>query len=192
MKGKIQDYFQKEGKALVMPIVMIVIGLLFILFPGSAISATGKLVGIVLVVVGAFIGCSLMATFNPMMAALAGTLVVLGIVSIAAPGLVAGLILKIIGIFILIHAVLRLMAAYKVKSEVQSFKFYFGIDTFSLAVGLLLVFVPHLVASWLVIVVGIVLLISGLSNIVSSFKFYKEGGRYLEHDKDGAVWEEKA
>ncbi len=190
MKEKIRTFFQKEGKALVMPVVMVVIGLLFVLFPGSAISATGKLVGIVLVVVGAFIGCSLMATFTPIMAGLAVCLVVLGIISIAAPGMVAGMILKVIGVLILIHAVIRLMDAYKVKSEVKSFKFYLSIDMFSLAVGILLVFVPHLVANWVVIVVGIVLLVSGLSNIVSSFKLYGEG-RYLENDKDGAVWEEK-
>jgi len=190
MKEKIRTFFQKEGKALVMPVVMVVIGLLFVLFPGSAISATGKLVGIVLVVVGAFIGCSLMATFTPIMAGLACCLVVLGIISIAAPGMVAGIILKVIGVLILIHAVIRLMDAYKVKSEVKSFKFYLSIDMFSLAVGILLVFVPHLVANWVVIVVGIVLLVSGLSNTVSSFKLYGEG-RYLENDKDGAVWEEK-
>ena len=51
-KKTIKDFLQKNSTSLAVPLMMIVIGLFFIAFPGGALNLTVKVIGVIFVVVG--------------------------------------------------------------------------------------------------------------------------------------------
>ena len=55
--------------------------------------------------------------------------------------------------------------------------------------GIVLFFIPTTVASVVVIVLGVILAVLGISNIITVFKVYRDGGRYVDDGSD-VVWEE--
>ncbi|MCR5214241.1 MAG: DUF308 domain-containing protein [Eubacterium sp.] len=187
-KKSIKDFIQKNGNALAIPLVMIVLGLFFIFFPGSAIDITVKVVGIMFVIVGAVMACSLLAAYSPFTLAISIILIIFGILCIASPGFIASFVIKAIGVMILLNELVRIYEAYKIKGKSDKFIQYIIVDVVTLILGIVLIAMPMNIAGAIVIVMGVVLLILGVTNIITAIKVYKDG-RYVEDGTD-VVWEE--
>ena len=184
----IKGFFEKNGRSLIIPLVMIIVGLFFVLFPGSAINLTVKVVGIVFVILGAILACTLMAAYSPTTMAIAILIIFFGIICIAFPSFIAAFIIKAIGIMVLISSAFRIHVAYMIKGRSDSFIVYIVNDIITLILGLVLVAIPLDIAGTLVRIIGIFMMILGLSNIITIIKVYKDG-RYVD-DGSEVVWEE--
>lgn len=183
-----KGFFEKNGRALLVPVIMIIVGLFFVLYPGSAINLTVKVVGIVFVLVGAILACTLMAAYSPTTMAIAITIIIFGIICIAFPSVIAAFIIKAIGIMVLVNAAFRIHDAYMIKGRSDSFIVYIINDIITLILGLVLVAIPLDIAGTLVRIIGVFMMILGLSNIITVVKVYFDG-RYVDDGSD-VVWEE--
>jgi uncharacterized membrane protein HdeD (DUF308 family) len=150
---------------------------------------TVKVVGILFVIVGILLGCSLMAAVSTASMVLAIALVLIGIICLAASGFVASLILKVIGLCVTVNSIMSIHDAYVIKGKSDNFLAYIINDVITLILGVVLFFIPTTVANAVVIVLGIILAVLGISNIITVFKVYKDGGRYVDDGSD-VVWEE--
>ncbi len=187
-KKSIKDFFQKSGSAVAIPLIMVILGLFFIFFPGSAISITVKVVGIAFVVIGAIMAGSLLAAYSPYTMTTAIILILFGILCIASPGFIASFVIKAIGIMILINELIRIYEAYKIKGKSDKFIQYVIVDILTLILGIVLIAIPLDIAGAIVIVIGVILLVLGISNIITAIRVYKDG-RYVDDGTD-VVWEE--
>ena len=187
--GTLTDFIKKNSKNLAVPAIMLIIGCFFIFKPDGALDITVKVVGILFVIVGILLGCSLMAAVSTASMVLAIALVLIGIICLAASGFVASLILKVIGLCVTVNSIMSIHDAYVIKGKSDNFLAYIINDVITLIVGVVLFFIPTTVASVVVIVLGIILAVLGISNIITVFKVYRDGGRYVDDGSD-VVWEE--
>ena len=114
--------------------------------------------------------------------------VLLGIVCIAASTAIASLVLKIIGIVVVINSLLRIYDAYKIKGRSDHFLVYVINDVLTFVLGIVLLILPLDIASAVVIIIGVILLILGISNVITAIRVYLDG-RYVDDGTD-VVWEE--
>ncbi len=184
----IKDFFKKNAVAFAIPFVMIVLGLFFIFFPNSAIGLTVKVIGIVFVIIGALIAGTLVVTYSPFTLAIVIVLILFGILCIASPGFITSFVIKALGIMILINGLIRLYDAYQIKGKSDNFIKYLVVDILTLILGIVLIAIPLDIAGAVVIVLGVILLLLGLTNIITVIKVYKDG-RYVDDGTD-VVWEE--
>ncbi|MBQ8950501.1 MAG: DUF308 domain-containing protein [Eubacterium sp.] len=187
--GTLLDFIKKNSRNLAVPTIMLIIGLFFIIKPDGALDITVKVVGVLFVIVGVLLGCSLMAAVSTVSMVLAVALVLIGIICLAASGFVASLILKVIGLCVTVNSIMSIHDAYVVKGKSDNFLAYIINDIITLIVGIVLFFIPTTVASVVVIVLGVILAVLGISNIITVFKVYRDGGRYVDDGSD-VVWEE--
>lgn len=187
--GTLTDFIKKNSKNLAVPAIMLIIGCFFIFKPDGALDITVKVVGILFVIVGILLGCSLMAAVSTASMVLAIALVLIGIICLAASGFVASLILKVIGLCVTVNSIMSIHDAYVIKGKSDNFLAYIINDVITLILGVVLFFIPTTVANVVVIVLGIILAVLGISNIITVFKVYKDGGRYVDDGSD-VVWEE--
>ena len=187
--GTLTDFIKKNSKNLAVPAIMLIIGGFFIFKPDGALDITVKVVGILFVIVGILLGCSLMAAVSTASMVLAIALVLIGIICLAASGFVASLILKVIGLCVTVNSIMSIHDAYVIKGKSDNFLAYIINDVITLILGVVLFFIPTTVANVVVIVLGIILAVLGISNIITVFKVYKDGGRYVDDGSD-VVWEE--
>ena len=187
--GTLTDFIKKNSKNLAVPAIMLIIGCFFIFKPDGALDITVKVVGILFVIVGLLLGCSLMAAVSTASMVLAIALVLIGIICLAASGFVASLILKVIGLCVTVNSIMSIHDAYVRKGKSDNFLAYIINDVITLILGVVLFFIPTTVANVVVIVLGIILAVLGISNIITVFKVYKDGGRYVDDGSD-VVWEE--
>ena len=189
MTGKsIKDFIQKNTGSLAVPISMIIIGLLFICLQGDAINFTVKIIGIVFVVAGIIMASSLLASFSPFVTVISAVLVIFGILVIALSRVFVNFIVVVLGIIILVNSAIRIYDAYKVKGRSDNFIKYIINDILTLILGLILILLPGNIANAAVITIGVVLIILGITNIITAIKVYKDG-RYVDDGTD-VVWEE--
>lgn len=184
----IKGFFEKNSRALIVPAVMIVLGLFFILFPQNAISLTVKVVGVVFVLIGAVLACTLIARFSRFTVAIAAALMLFGIVCIAASGVVASFIIKIIGCIVIVNSVMRIYDAYKIKGSSDHFIEYIVNDVATLVLGIVLLLIPMTIVGAAVIVLGAFLLVIGISNVITCARVYRDGS--FVDDGTDVVWEE--
>ena len=59
----------------------------------------------------------------------------------------------------------------------------------TLILGFVLLFFPLDAATTVVMILGIFMTVMGISNLITVFKVYRDGGRYID-DGSGVVWEE--
>ena len=185
------NFVKYESKSYTIPLIMFVLGLLFVLIQGNVLDVIVTILGVVLMIGGVVMGISLMSNFSPLTVFVASMLFIMGIICVANPGWVAGFFLKVVGLCILLNALIRIVTEHSLKGKSEKYNFYLMIDVVSLVIGLLLFLFPKAWldgVSWLFIVFGVILIILGLFNLYSAFKVYKEG-RYVNDGTD-VVWEE--
>ena len=118
--GTLTDFIKKNSKNLAVPAIMLIIGCFFIFKPDGALDITVKVVGILFVIVGILLGCSLMAAVSTASMVLAIALVLIGIICLAASGFVASLILKVIGLCVTVNSIMNIHDAYVIKGNITT------------------------------------------------------------------------
>ena len=187
-KKSLTDFYKKNSTALAVPLIMIIIGLLLTISPGDAVDFTVRTIGIIFVAIGIFIGSSLVTGYSRLILAVAIIFAVIGIVCIANPGLVAAFIIKTIGLIVIVNSAIRVYEAYQIKGKTDNFMKYIVNDILTLLLGLCLLIFPITAATVVVKIVGVVMIILGITNVITAFKVYKDG-RYVDDGSD-VVWEE--
>lgn len=186
------NFVKFESKSYTIPLIMFILGVLFVLIQGNVLNVIVTILGVVLMIGGVVMGISLMSNFSPLTVFVASMLFIMGIICVANPGWVAGFFLKVVGLCILLNALIRVVTEHSLKGKSEKYNFYLMIDIVSIVVGLLLFLFPKAWldgVSWLFYVFGVILIVLGIFNLYSAFKVYKEG-RYVKNDGSGVVWEE--
>lgn len=184
----IKDFIEKRGASLAMPCILFLIGLFFIVYPGSAIDITVKLIGIIFIIVGAFVACTLIVSYSSLLLVLAIVLVGVGLSCIALSSSIATIILKIVGVLIVASGIMSLLDVYKIKNKTDKFVWYVIINVLTIILGAVIVFIPMNVATAIVRMLGIFMAVMGVINIFNKYTVYREG-RYINDGSD-VVWEE--
>ena len=83
---------------------------------------------------------------------------------------------------------MRIHDAYVIRGKSDGFKMYMLNDVITLIIGLVLLFIPMDVASIIVIILGVFLLILGVTNLITAYKVYRDG-KFVDDGTD-VVWEE--
>ena len=185
------NFVKYESKSYTIPLIMFVLGLLFVLIQGNVLDVIVTIIGVVLMIGGVVIGISLMTSFSPVTVFFASMLFIMGIICVANPGWVAGFFLKVVGLCILLNSLISIFTEHKLKGKSEKYTFYLVTDIVSIVIGLLLFLFPKAwldTASWLFYVFGVVLMVLGVFNLYTSYKVYKEG-RFVNDGSD-VVWEE--
>ncbi|MBO6166637.1 MAG: DUF308 domain-containing protein [Eubacterium sp.] len=187
--GSFKDFLKKNSKTLVVPVILIVIGLFMIFHPIGWVKLIVKIVGILFVAAGVLLGCSTISKIGSPTMMLAIILVLLGIICLALSDRVADFILIVIGISMIVNAVISIHDAYIVKGKSDHFIEYIINDIVSLVIGIVLIFVPQGLEGAIAITIGVVLCVIGVSNVITVFRVFRDGGRYIDDGSD-VVWEE--
>ena len=187
-KKTIKDFIQKNSSSLAVPVMMIVIGLFFIAFPGGALNLTVKVIGVIFVVIGLILSGTLIAAYSSVTMAIAIFTILIGIICIALSGSVAAFVIKLIGVIVVVNCALRIHDAYQIKGVSDNFVFYIINDLITLVLGILLLVMPMSAAKVFVIIVGVLMVALGVSNIITAVRIYKDG-QYIDDGSD-VVWEE--
>ena len=144
--------------SIIYALLLIVIGLLFIVNPGFALSTGVAIVGIILIIAG------LVPMFmNKSVDAIGVVMIVLGILLVAAPFLFATLIAIIVGIIAIIVGILAIVGALQNK----------GNNFVQLIIGILILVAgacTFIGEGWPWMVFGAILLVTGALALVGAFK----------------------
>jgi Uncharacterized conserved protein len=187
--GTFKDFLKKNSKSLVVPIILIVIGLFMIFHPVGWVSLIVKILGILFVVAGVLMGCSTIASISSPTMLIAIILVLLGIICLAMSDSVSTLILIVIGVCMIVNSIISIHDAYIIKGKSDHFLAYVINDIITLVIGIVLLFLPSTFEGAIAITIGVILCIMGISNIITVFRVYHDGGRYVDDGTD-VVWEE--
>ena len=184
-----KTFFQRCGNSLAMPFIMVILGLFLIIWGDEAVDLVVRMMGVILLVVGVGIACTLLAGLSPVTMTFALLLVVTGLICIITPKGVASYVMVVIGVFILVNSILRIRDAYKIKGQTDFFKQFIINDLITLVFGFILIIFNR----WLIVnaamILGIIVLILGITNLLTAMMVYHDGGRYVDDDSD-VVWEE--
>lgn len=183
----LKNFFQKEAKSLAIPLMMVILGALFIILKAGIVSALVTILGVLLIIGGVALGLTLLSNVNPLTIFAAATLIILGIVCITDSFGVSGFVLRVIGFCIMVNALIRIFTERSLKGK-SGFKAFMINDGITAALGFVLLVFPLQAVDAAFIVIGIFMLIMGISNIVMSYRYYKHG--HYVNDGSGVVWEE--
>ncbi len=182
-------FFQRCGNSLAMPFIMVILGLFLIIWGDEAVDLVVRMMGVILLVAGVGLGCTLLAGISPVTMTFAVLLVVTGLICIITPKGVASYVMVVIGVFILVNSILRIRDAYKIKGQTDFFKQFIINDLITLVFGFVLIVFNRWLIVNAAIVLGIIVLILGITNLLTAMKVYHDGGRYVDDGSD-VVWEE--
>lgn len=104
--------------------------------------------------------------------------IILGILMFCFPSFVASFIIIVLGVALLCMGLFQIAALISATSFVRMGFFAFIFPALAVAGGFLLIFKPFGIASVLTLVSGIVLLVYGVSELVSSWKMHKAMKEY--------------
>lgn len=182
-------FMKRCGNSLAMPLIMVIIGLFMIIWGDVAVEMVVRMIGIVVLVVGVALACTMLAQYSPVTMVFSVILAVTGLICIVSPTGVADYVMVIIGIFMLINSVLRIRDAYRIKAQTNFFKQFIINDLVTLVLSFFMIFFKSLILSSLARFFGIIILILGITNLMTAIKVYYDGGRYVDDGTD-VVWEE--
>ena len=188
-KKTFKGFMEKCGTSLAMPFIMIILGLFMIIWGNEAVDMVVRMIGIVVLVVGVGLACTLLAGLSPATMAFAILLVVTGLICIVNPGGIAAYVMIIIGVFVLVNSIMRIRDAYRVKAQTDFFKQFLINDLITLFLGLFMIIFNKWIIVTMARVAGVIILILGITNLVTAIKVYYDGGRYVDDGTD-VVWEE--
>lgn len=188
MEKNFINFIKKDTKSLVVPLLMMVLGVLFVVKRAGVLSFAVQLIGILFIVIAVVLGFSLLAAFAPSVIIFAGLLLIIGIAFLVNPGSLIGFVIMAVGFIILINSILRIFDARRVRGKDKDFVKYVANDILTAILGFLLFFLSDSVADAIFIIIGIFMTVLGISNIYTAYRVYK-GGRYIDDGTD-VVWEE--
>ena len=182
-------FMKRCGNSLAMPIIMIVLGLFMIIWANEAVDLVVRMIGIVVLVVGVGMACTMLAQVSSVTMVFSIILVITGLICIINPHGVAKYVMTVIGVFMLINSVLRIRDAYRVKGQTDFFKQFILNDLITLVFAFLLIVLNTWIIDSMARIAGVIIFVLGITNLMTAIKVYYDGGRYVDDGSD-VVWEE--
>lgn len=183
-----KSFIQKNGKSLAVPLLMIILGLIFAFARANALSVTVRIVGVVLILAGAYLGCTLISLFSPLVLTSAILIAVFGILCLAMPGPISNFLVRILGIIVLVNGLMRTGDAYAIKGKSDDFVKYMISDVVTAVIGLVMIFLPGEMSSAFSIILGVILIVAGVLQLITAFRVFRDG-KYVDGE-GSVVWEE--
>lgn len=158
----------------VVSVIMIIIGILLIVWPGHTLAFLAILVGWGLIISGAaaiFYGLFGFSLVSP--ASLIGGIasVIIGIVFVRAPSVLIAIIPIIIGIFVIINAIYNLHNAWVGRNAYgYSPSRDYVINAIMLVLGILILIFPLIAANVAVVLIGVALVYNGIANFITRWR----------------------
>lgn len=175
-----RNRFEKFGKNnILLSVVMVLLGLLLIIWPGKTMELAARIVGVGLLVGAVISGLSWYkgqkdgsSDFSSL--AVAILLAILGLVVLIAPKGIISLIPKIIGVAVLLNGVFNLAQALELK-RMGGDKWISSLvmSCLTIVLGLFLVVFAFSVVKAAIMVIGAVILYNGASNLWIEFMYRK-------------------
>ena len=160
-------------------ILMVVLGLLLILWPGKTLEVAAKILGIALLV-GAAVSCfswyrdrHLQSSYTTL--AIGILCLVAGLVVLIAPRGVITLLPKLIGAAIAVNGVLNLAQALEMRKQGGNWLGAVIMAALTIVAGLFLVFHSFGAMKVAVMVIGGIIVYNGISNLLIESKYRKAG-----------------
>ena len=176
-----RDRFERFSRNnVLLSVLMVVLGLLLLLWPGKTLEVAAKILGVALLV-GAVICCVSwyrdrgVAGRDYTSLALGILCLVAGLVVFIAPRGVITLLPKLIGIAVLINGVINLAQALELRNVGQSWTSSMAMAVLTIAMGLFLLVFAFSAMEVAVMVVGGVFVYNGVSNLWIESRYKKMG-----------------
>ena len=175
-------FMTEDSKSMVVPVLMIILGIIFIINPGAILSTLVKVIGILLIIAGVITVISKFDKMTPNVVVIAALFGILGIVFLVFSGKIASGFIKVFGLIILVNSCAKLWEAYKLQKKFEGnkagWKVFMCIDGITALFGIILLFVPHSIAT----IIGIFLVVIGVVNLANAFLVFNNG--YVVYGKD--------
>ncbi len=173
-------FITEDSKSLVVPILMIILGIVFIINPGAILSTVVKIVGVILIISGVITIISKYDNVTPNVVVVAALFAILGIVFLVFAGSIMSIFIRLFGLIILINSGLKLWEAAKLQKKTggEGWKIFMCIDGVTALFGIVLLFNPMGIAR----LIGIFLVIIGVVNVINAFLVFSNG--YVVYGND--------
>lgn len=184
----VKDFFKREIISLIIPIIMIVVGIIFLIRPYEVSGGLVMAIGIFLAVSAISAGIFAYIYKKPLITAFAVCILMAGVIFIAFPQFVISLILKIMGIMIIANALIRIYTEYKECGRDNMKVGLLILNIFMALLGMAVIIMPAKISAAVFMVIGIVLIVLALINIGEVIYTYRNGRPV--NDGTDVVWEE--
>ena len=166
-------FVTEDSKSLVVPVLMIILGIIFIINPGAILATVVRVVGILLIIAGIITVISKFDNLTPNVIVIAALFAIVGILFLIFAGSVASGFIKVFGIIILVNSCIKLWEAYKLQKKTggSGWKVFMCIDGVTALFGIILLFVPYSIA----FAIGIILVVIGVINIGNAYLVFSNG-----------------
>lgn len=159
-------------------ILMIVIGLILLIWPGHVMTSALKILGIALLVGGVICAATWyrgrMTDIGPARLAEGIVMAVAGLVVLTMPKLVISIVPIALGLGIMANGALNLAQAFDQRREGYSrWGFSLALAAVTLLLGLVMVFNPFSTMETLVAAIGVIMLYNGASNLWIESRYRK-------------------
>ena len=190
---RIKNLFAKANKSmLIVNLALIVLGVLFIIFPENSVKIICYASGAILCLLGAYKlvqyfkdGIKDITSFG-----LAGGigLVSVGLLLFFKPNFISDVLSILFGIILIISGIIKLQQAINVKnSKGKAWWTVLCVAVIALVSGLFALFFPFATRKVLFIFIGISLIVDGLLGIISNFYYTSRLPDDVEIDKDKVI-----
>ena len=162
--------------SLVVPVLMIILGIVFIINPGAILSTVVKIVGVILILSGVITIISKYDNITPNVVMIAALFAILGIVFLVFAGSIMSIFIRLF----LVNSGLKLWEAAKLQKKTggAGWKIFMCIDGVTAVFGIVLLFNPMSIAR----LIGIFMVLIGVTNVINAFLVFCNG--YVVYGND--------
>jgi len=167
---------RKNTRFIINGIVSVIIGLVFIINSGDAIESVLSVIGLLMSVLGAvmlvkyYIDSKKYDINNSLLLVEGVFNFAIGLVIFIKPDLMLHFVLFVIGFWALISGIIEVFYIFKMKDYMPVNYFVLSGGIISIIIGILFIFYPELIVSTFAVIVGVVLLITGLFLLYFAYK----------------------
>ena len=181
----------KLNADIVSAIALTVAGVLFAVFPASALSVTLRIAGAFLCAVQGYKLYQLFKNYErtvafPLLVLSEGLVLLCGIILLINPGSAVRIVCAALGAWLAVSSVFSLFAYSKIK-KTSKIWFYIAIEILELLIGIWLIFFPSSLASLIGRFLGIALIIKGVSMLTATRTKSRRSGRQSKNEKQDYI-----
>ncbi len=152
-------------------LAFVVLGLCFVIAPGTSFDVISKIVAVVFIVFGVFglfsAFSSSMLTFS-LSICLSVLAVVGGIAIFTNPGIVKTMVPVALGVYFIVSGLIKIRYSYALKATTKQWATPFVAAVLSVVCGIIMLLAPFAFADAIVMVAGIVMIVYALSDFVNA------------------------
>ena len=190
---KILDSLFNPVYGYIRAVVAILLGAIFVIWPDISVNYIVQFIGASLVIIGLIPLISSMRNKQAVFLSANGVFdVLLGIVLLAMPSFFVSLIMLVIGLFFITFGIGQLTNLFNAKKYSSVAWRYYVLPSLLTIFGIILIFKPFKGVTTLLMVIGIALVVYGVSEIISTYKVRKamKNSGLFEPDVIDAKYEE--